>query len=214
MLRIWGRRDALNVQKVLWFAGELGIDYEHVPAGGDFGRLDDPDFRALNPHGMIPVLEDDGVAVWESHTVLRYMAERFGGARFWPDVRARAAIEPWMDWHQTSFQPSFATGLLWGYFRTPEDQRDGSAIRRAEATCAEHLIRIDGLLADREWLAGDAFSLADVPLGTCLYRYFEMDVAHPDVPNVRRWYARLCERPAYQANVMTPFEHLRGRLSF
>lgn len=214
MLRVWGRRNSFNVQKVLWLVGELGLAYEHVPAGGDFGRLDEPDFRALNPHGRVPVIEDEGVAVWESHAILRHLAERYGASRFWPDLAARAAIEPWMDWHQTSFQPAFGAGLFWGWFRTPEAQRDWPAIRRAEAACAQHLGLIDAVLADRPYLAGEVLTLADIPLGTCLFRYFEMGLETPAVPRVRRWYARLAERPAYREHVMLRFEDLRGRLAF
>jgi glutathione S-transferase len=214
MLRIWGRGISINVQKVLWLAGELGVEFEHVPAGGDFGRLDEPEFRALNPFGKVPAIDDDGVAVWESHAILRYLAERYGADRFWPDLVARTRIEPWLDWHQTTFQPPFAGGLLWGYFRTPEAQRNWPAIGRSEATCAELLRFVDRELADRPYLAGNELTLADIPLGACLYRYFEMDVMHPEAPNVARWYARLCERPAYRQHVMQPFEDLRGRLAF
>jgi len=214
MLKVWGRRNSFNVQKVLWLVGELGIEHEHVPAGGPFGRLDEPGFRALNPVGKIPVIEDDGTAVWESHAILRYLAERYGGERFWPSLPVRARIEPWMDWSQSTFQPDFGGGLFWGFFRTPEPERDWPAIHRAEAACADHLQLVDKVLADRPFLAGAEFSLADIPLGSCLFRYFGMEIAHPYVPNVTAWYERLCAREAYRLNVMLPFDDLRGRLAF
>jgi glutathione S-transferase len=214
MLKVWGRRNSLNVQKVLWLVGELGLEHEHIPAGGDHGRLDEADFRRMNPHGLVPVLQDDGVSVWESHSILRYLAERYGGTAFWPDLAQRARIEPWLDWAQTSFQPSFSTGLFWGYFRTPEDRRDWPAIRRNMETCARELQRVDELLEKREFLAGETFTLADIPLGACLFRYFGMGLERPALPNVERWYGRLCARPAYVDHVMLPFEDLRGRLAF
>lgn len=214
MLKLWGRANSFNVQKVLWLLGELGAPFEHIPAGGPFGRLDQPGFAALNPHRRVPVLEDDGVAVWESHAILRHLAERFGGARWWPDVAARAGILPWMDWHAASFQVPFGAGLMWGFYRTPPAQRDLAAIARAEAECAQRLQFLDGWLADRAFLAGEALTLGDIPLGACLFRYFEMGIETPDVPNVRAWYARLQGRPAYQAHVMQPFEELKGRLDF
>jgi glutathione S-transferase len=214
MLKLWGRANSFNVQKVLWLLAELEVPFEHIPAGGRFGRLDEPGFAALNPHRRVPVLEDGDVAVWESHAVLRHLAERFGGPRWWPDVAARAAILPWMDWHAASFQVPFGAGLFWGFYRTPEPQRDLAAIRRAEADCARQLTFLDGWLAQRPYLAGDELTLADVPIGTCLFRYFEMGVAYPDVPNVQAWYARLRARPAYQAHVMQPFADLKGRLAF
>lgn len=214
MLKVWGRRNSSNVQKVLWLAGELGLEYEHIPAGGPFGRLDEPEFRKLNPFGLVPAVDDDGVSVWESHTIVRYLAERHGGARFWPDVTTRARIEPWMDWHQTAFQPAFMGGLFWGYFRTPEPQRNWPAIRQAQANCARLLEFVDGQLAERSWLCGDDFSIADIPLGSAMYRYFALDLPKPDIPHVSRWYERLCAREPYREHIMLPFDELRGRLAF
>jgi glutathione S-transferase len=211
---VWGRRNSLNVQKVLWLVGELGLPHQHVPAGGDFGRLDEPDFRSMNPHGLVPVIEDNGVTVWESHAILRYLAEAHGGERFWPGLAGRSRIEPWMDWAQTSFQPSFSNGLFWGYYRTPDDQHDWPAIRKHIAVCSYELSVLDGILARQAFVAGDDFSLADMPIGTCMFRYFALDLPRPDLPNVERWFGRLQTRPAYREHVMLPFDDLRGRLVF
>lgn len=214
MLRVWGRRNSFNVQKVLWLCGELGLAHAHVEAGGAFGGLDDPGFRQLNPHGKVPVIEDDGVVVWESHAILRYLAAQYGGRQFWrPDAAARSVDDRWMDWAQTALQPAFMD-LFWGYYRTPEADRDWSAIRNALARCAGHWRLLDTILADRPFLSGDMFGLADIPAGTALYRTFTLDVEWPEVPNVRAWYGRLAERTAYRAHVMLPYEDLRGRTAF
>src|ERR1700739_1511342 len=115
MLRIWGRRSSFNVQKVLWLVGELGLAHEHIPAGGSFGRLDEPAFRAMNPHGKVPVIEDGDVPGWESHAILRYLAARYGRGAFWSDDPAeRSHAERWMDWAQTVLQPTFLMGIFWG----------------------------------------------------------------------------------------------------
>lgn len=212
MLRIWGRRSSFNVQKVLWLADELGLAYEHVPVGGDLGGVDTPEFRALNPHGRVPVLQDGGVTVWESHAILRYLAARFGPGTFWADdpaVRARA--DGWMDWAQTALQPAFLGGVFWGYYRTPEEQRNWPAIRAALAECAAQFRLLDAALAAGPFLAGDDLTLADIPAGTTLYRYFELDIARPPLPNVEAWYARLRLRPAYRDHVMAPFDELKGK---
>jgi glutathione S-transferase len=215
MLRIWGRRSSANVQKVLWLAAELGLDYQHVPVGGSFGGLDEPSFRAMNPHGRIPVLQDGDSAIWESHTILRYLATRYGDGALWPaDPLARARMDAWMDWAQTAFQPDFLNGIFWGYFRTPEPQRNWPAIRDSVKRCDRHMARLDAILARHPFLSGDSFSLADIPLGTLLYRYHELDIELPRAPHVETWYGRLQDRPAYGEHVMISFEEMRGRLSF
>lgn len=215
MLKIWGRRSSFNVQKVLWLAGELNLAHEHIPAGGSFGRLDEPAFRALNPHGRVPVLQDGDLAVWESHAILRYLAARYGQKQFCSDdAGERSRADAWMDWSQTALQPAFLTGVFWGFFRTPEPQRDWPAIRSSLARCADHFRLLDSILETRPFLLGERLSLADIPAGTSLYRYFELEIERPAVPHVEAWYRRLAERPAYRAHVMVPFEELRGRLDY
>ncbi|HKU96057.1 MAG TPA: glutathione S-transferase [Vineibacter sp.] len=217
MLKVWGRRSSFNVQKVLWLVGELGLAHEHIPAGGDFGRLDEPAFRMLNPHERVPVIEDGDLAVWESQAILRYLAARYGRGRFWSDDPAeRSQVDRWMDWSQTALQPDFLNGVFWGYYRTPEAQRNATAIAKSIARCAAHFRRLDSVLATRPFLCGDQLSLADIPAGTSLYRYFELDleIERPDVPHVVAWYQRLQERPAYREHVMVPFGELRGRLDY
>jgi glutathione S-transferase len=215
MLKVWGRRSSFNTQKVLWLVDELGLAHEHVPAGGSFGRLDEASFRALNPHGRVPVIEDGDAVVWESHACLRYLAARYGRAGFWADDPAdRAVIDGWMDWSQTALQPDFLMGVFWGFYRTPEAQRDQPAINKSLARCAAHFRLLDGMLKTRPFLLGERLSLADIPIATSLYRYFELDIERPDLPNVAAWYRRLQERPAYRQHVMLPFGELYGRLDY
>ncbi len=214
MLKIWGRRSAFNVQKVLWLIDELGLEHRHIEAGGAAGGLDDPAFLAMNPHGRVPVIDDGGTVVWESHSILRYLAARYGAGRFWSENPAvRALAERWMDWSQTALQRDFMD-LFWGFVRTPVARRDGAAIDRATANCAAHFRLLDGELSQRDWLAGADFTLADIPAGTSLYRYFEMEIDRPEVPHVRAWYERLASRPAYRAQIMRPFGELVGRQDY
>jgi glutathione S-transferase len=213
MLTVWGRRSSFNVQKVMWLIGELGLEHRHIDAGGDFGGLDTPDFLAMNPHGRIPVIRDDDAIVWESHAILRYLAARHGAGRFWPDdPAARVRVDGWMDWSQTTLQPDFLVGVFWGFFRTPEDKRNWLAIRAALARCARDFEKLDRLLEGRSFLLGDALTLADITAGTSLYRYFELQIERPQLPQVERWYRTLQARPAFFDHVMIPFEELRGRL--
>src|SRR5579863_3441712 len=191
MLRVWGRRNSFNVQKVLWLIGELGLEYEHIPAGGEFGRLDEPQFRQRNPHGRIPVLEHDDQAIWESHAILRYLSARFGSGQFWPESpTARAKSDSWMDWAQTSLQPSFLNGVFWSYYRTPEKQRDWSKIRAG----LERSNALFGVLDQNlqgPFLLGEQMALADIAIGTHLYRFFELDLERPGLPKVEAYYDRL-----------------------
>ncbi len=213
MLTIWGRPSSFNTQKVMWLADELGLDYRHVPAGGSFGGLDTTQFLAMNPHGRVPVIEDGKTVVWESHAILRYLAARDGGGEFWrEDPGARALVDAWMDWSQTRLQPDFLNGVFWAFYRTPDHLRNWAEIRKNVAGCARNFQLLNRVLADRPYLCGDAISLADIPAGTALYRYFEIDIERPSVPNVEAWYRRLQDRPAYRQRVMLPFDELRGRL--
>ena len=215
MLTIWGRKSSFNLQKVMWLIGELQLVHRHIEVGGQFGGLDTPEFRAMNPHGKVPVIEDDGVVVWESHAILRYLAARHGGGPFWRDDPAeRSLSDRWMDWSHTTLQPDFLTGVFWGFYRTPEAQRDLPAIKNKVALCARHFTLLDRHLADRAFMLGDALTLADIPIGTNLYRYFNLAIDRPSVPNVEAWYARLQARGAYRAHVMVPFQELYGRLDF
>ncbi len=214
MIEIWGRASAFNVQKVLWALDELGLAYRRIEAGGAAGGLADPQFLAFNPHGRIPVLRDGATVVWESHSIVRYLAAAYGAGNLWPrDAAERSLADRWMDWALATLQPDFMA-LFWGYFRTPEAERDARAVEAAKTHCAAGFAMLDAHLARQPYLAGQAFTMGDIPAATALYRYFEMGVATPPLPQVRAWYARLAERPAYREHVMRPFDELRGRRDF
>jgi glutathione S-transferase len=214
MIRLFGRRSSLNVQKALWAVGELGLAHEHVDAGGSAGGLDRPEFLAMNPNGRVPVIDDGGVTIWESQAIVRYLAAKYGSDALWqPDPAERSLADRGMDWAQATWQPDFMA-LFWGYWRTPERARHLERIERARAACASHLAIADAHLAKHDFLAGSRFTIGDIPLGTALYRYFEMGLPTPEVPHVRAWYARLSERAPYREHVMRSFEDLRGRLDF
>jgi glutathione S-transferase len=214
VLTIWGRRNSFNVQKVMWLTGELGMEHRHVPLGGDFGGRDAPEFLAMNPHGLVPVIDDGGVVVWESHAILRYLAGRYGVGRFWSDDPAeRSKWDRWLEAGR-GLQEDFLNGVFWGFYRAPEPQRDRPAIERALKRSAERLAIIDGQLEGRAYLLGDELTLADIPAGAMLYRWFGLEIDRPRLPNVEAWYARLQTRPAYREHVMVPFDDLKGRLAF
>jgi len=214
MLKVWGRPSAYNVQKVLWFIDELGIGFEHVNIGSAAGELDSKEFLAMNPNGRIPVIKDDGLYVWESNTIIRYLASTYGRPLYWVENPAdRTFVERWMDWELASLQPNFLS-LFWGYFRTPVSQRDSNKIEYFMKRCERNLTILNKHLMNNRYVAGAEFTIGDISAGTLLYRYFNMGVDVPELPNVRIWYQRLSDRPAYKNNILVPFEELKGRLEF
>jgi len=204
MLKIWGRKNSSNVRKALWCAEELGLAYETQDAGGAFGVVDTPEYRAMNPNGRIPVIEDDGFVLWESNTIVRYLAARHAAGSNWfpADVQARASAEKWMDWTTSSFAEPFRQ-VFWGVLRTPADQQDWVAINAAQKNCEQLLSMVDQALAQKPYLSGDEIGAGDIPLGSFIYAWFEMPIERAPMPHLQAWYARLKQRPAYQKAVMT-----------
>lgn len=213
MIQIWGRKTAFNVQKVLWLLEELHVPYTLVPIGGPLGGNQTPSYLAMNPHGKVPVLQDEHGTIWESHTILNYVAAQYGSPLFWdPDPMIRAKIGEWMDWGQTALQPSFLNGIFFGYYRTPAEKRDWESIRFYMARVAKQFGILDQELQKSPYLGGDTLSLADIAVGTILYRYYELDLEKPSLPQVERWYALLQERQAFRDTVMVPFDFMFGDL--
>jgi glutathione S-transferase len=214
MLKIWGRRSSANVQKAMWMIGELNLAHEHTQAGGPYGLVNTPEFRAMNPNGLVPVINDDGMIMWESNAIVRYLAAQYGGEIFWPaDPRVRAHIDQWMDWSATSYQPHIV-GLFWAYWRAPENQRNPQQIKSLQEATARDLIMIGQTLANQPFITGDKFTIADIPIATHLYRYYTMGLPTPKLPNIESYYARVQERAAYREHVMISYEELRGKLTF
>ena len=214
MLKLWGRSNSYNVQKVLWLLDELSVDYENVNIGSIAGDLDSEEFLSLNPLGLIPVIQDENQTVWESITILRYIASKYGAKDFWSDnTYERSNYERLMDWELEKLQPDFL-GLFWGYYRTPEDQRNLENIEHFKVRCQKNINILDKLLEDSKYMVGSKFSLADIVVGTSFYRYYNMGIEIPEYKNVNKWYHRLSERDSYQRKIAVPFKELRGRLEF
>ncbi len=211
MLTLYGRATSSNVQAVMWALAELGLDYERIDRGETFGGLDTAEFRAMNPHGRIPVLMDgDGPAIFESGAILRYLGGRYGAAPFWPgDPAERAQVDMWAEWAKIEVANRFTGPVFWRVVRTPEARHDKPAIRAAVDRLERELATADAVLATRPYLAGDALSLADIPLGHVLYRYFDIDIARRDLPDLAAYYRRLTERAAYRETVMVSYAMLR-----
>jgi glutathione S-transferase len=201
---IWGRGNSVNVQKVLWCCDEMAVEYRRIDAGRAFGVVNTPAYRNLNPNGLVPTLVDDGFVLWESNAIVRYLAAKHGAGSLWPDdSRTRADADRWMDWQITSFWPAIHA-LFLGLVRTPPDQRDGQAIEASRLKTAEVLGIVDAHLSSRPFLAGDAFTMGDIPLGCGIWRWMALPIERPRLRGVQRWFDSLSERPAYRKNVMLP----------
>ena len=194
-MRVIGRADSANVQKVIWCCAELGIAYEREDIGGKFGGNHEPDYLALNPNGLVPTMVQDDFALWESNTIIRYLASR--NRRLIPeDLRARAEVERWMDWQLTMVAPPHVP-LFVGLVRTLPEERDWDKINEGRDRTARVFSILDEVLKNRGWVAGDEFSVADIALGPFVYRWFEMDIEREDLPHLERWYHWLRERPPF-----------------
>ncbi|MCW2309235.1 glutathione S-transferase family protein [Rhodobium gokarnense] len=203
-MKIWGRENSTNVRKVLWCAEEVGLDYEHIPAGGAFGIVGSPEYRALNPNGLVPCLEDDGLVLWESNAIVRYLARRYGEPPFAPaDPRQWAAADKWMDWTSLSFAVPFRD-LFWNLVRCSAEDRDSAAMERGGEQCAQLMGMADAALEEHPWFSGEDFGIGDIPLGCIAYAWFSMPIDRPGLSRLEGWYVRLSDRPAYQKAVMTP----------
>lgn len=211
MITVWGRATSSNVQKVMWTAAELGTAVERHNVGGAFGGLNTAEYRALNPHMRIPTVRfEDGVTMWESNAVVRFMARRDPARTLWPlGGQAEADAEMWAEWahHACAFH---VTALFWAVVRTAPSQRDGNLVHRHLKAATEALTLADGILAERPFLAGPSLTIADIIFGHILYRYYEMDLDRTALPNVASYYSRLTERSAYEEHVMVDFSSLRA----
>lgn len=210
MLKIWGRTTSVNVQKVMWTIAELGIPHERIDAGGAFGRTDTPEYLAMNPNKLIPTLEDGDFSMFESSAIVRYLARKHGMGRLLPaDEQTAARADQWMEWSTTTLYPDITVSIFLGLIRTPAKDRNTQTIEASIKRAGEKLAILDAVLKNRLYILGDTLTLADIPAGSMMYRYFTLPIARPALPNVEAWYARLAERPAYRDHVMVDYSALR-----
>ena len=173
--------------------------------------VDTDAFKQMNPNSLVPVLIDGGgQPIFESASILRYLADQYGDDVFWPkDAAARAQVDKWAEWAKWNFGHIFITTVFWKLVRTPADEIDHNAVAAALVTVETMLAIADAKLATSIYLAGDEFTLADIALGYCLYRYYDNYVLRRDLPHLRRYYDLLCQRPAYRSHVMVSYDELR-----
>jgi glutathione S-transferase len=209
MLKIWGRNTSINVQKVMWAIGELGIPHERIDVGGAFGRTKDPFYLAMNPNSLVPTLEeDDGFTLWESNSIVRYLAAKHGAGTLEPaDPHERARASQWMDWMLTVCAPAIHP-LFWGLIRTPPEKQDQAKIAEARDKTAAALRMLDTQLGKTRFAAGDTFSMGDIPVGLITYRFRKLvpDRTGMGLDNLERWFLGLEQRKAFKEQILpVPF---------
>jgi len=204
MLTIWGRTTSINVQKVLWTCGELGLDYERIDAGLAFGVNNTPEYKAMNPNGLVPTIDDDGFILWESHAIVRYLARKHGVGKLWPtDPVTAADADRWMDWYHTTLFVGVRV-MFQTLIRTPPEKRNMVEVEenRKKAEAAFRLL--EAHLAKNDYMTGRTFTMGDIPVGVATYRWLNLPIERPAMPAVERWHARLAERPAFRERCMLP----------
>jgi glutathione S-transferase len=205
MLKIWGRTTSSNVQKVLWTCAELGITYDRVDHGGPFGGNRDPEYLKLNPNGLVPTVIDGDLVMWESNTICRYLCNTHpnGGSLYPSDFAARTHVERWMDW-QLSVIGAPMGALLQGLIRSTPETRDAGAIEAARRRAITAWEIVDDALADQPYLGGQSLSLAEIVMGTHIYRWFNYPIERPQMPRLQAWYERCLERPGFKSHIVMP----------
>ena len=203
MIKIWGRNSSSNVQKAMWAVGELELECKRIDIGGAFGKNKEPSYLAMNPNGMVPTLEEeDGFLLWESNSVVRYLAGKYdkNGVLEPKDAKQRALASQWMDWQLSVVGPAI-TPAFWGLIRTPPEKRDQSAIKTSQERTIAAMQILDAQLAKAAYVAGPTFSYGDIPVGVMCYRYRQLVPERPAMPHLDRWYDAIAKRNAFQDHV-------------
>ncbi|WGI26978.1 glutathione S-transferase family protein [Halomonas alkaliantarctica] len=206
MITLWGRNNSTNVKKVRWALEELELPFEQIQAGLQHGVNNTPDYLAMNPNGLVPLLKDDATdsLLWESNAIIRYLAAQYGQSKLWIEEPAkRAQMEKWMEWANSTLTPNHRK-ILMGFVRTPPEKRDNAAIEAAVKESEALFAIMDNALADQAWFSGEAFGLADIALAPFVYNMLNSGLTWQTHSNLERWYQQLTEIPSFQKVVMIP----------
>jgi glutathione S-transferase len=203
-MKIWGRVNSINVMKVLWCADECGLKYDRTDVGMAFGGNDQKWYLDMNPNGVVPTIEDGGRVIYESNTIVRYLAAKYGAGTLWPnDPGVRSEADRWMDWQNSTVNGPMRDAF-WGLIRTAPEKRDMAAITKSAAAAGKVWARLDQKLEGKLYVAGQHFTMGDIPVGCFIHRWYALPIERPELKNVKAWYERLKTRPAYAKYVMAP----------
>jgi glutathione S-transferase len=196
MLHIWGRITSINVRKVVWAVQECGVPYQRTDAGRAFGIVQTAAYKALNPNALVPALQDGELVLWESNVIVRYVLAKYGPQGLYPsDLAARFDAERWMDWQQTTLNRAGGQAFV-QWIRTAPEKRDMAAIAASVAATEPLLHLLDTHLQTHTYMAGDHFTMADIPIACEVHRWRNLPQPHPHLPALERWYHTVSNRPA------------------
>jgi len=205
MLQIYGRRNSNQVIQLMWAVEELGLEHKRHNLGGSFGGLDTEEYGKLNPNRLIPTIDDNGFVLWESYAIIRYLCRQYGQGSLWPDNPHQAALaDQWMEWTNSRFMGTFFP-VFWGLIRTAREDQAPEKITQSAQSTGKLLEIVENNLDGKKYLTGDQLTMGDIPLGSMMFKYYQLDIKRPPLPNIEAWYARLCARKAYQRHAMKPF---------
>ncbi|WP_050479228.1 glutathione S-transferase family protein [Herbaspirillum rhizosphaerae] len=198
MLIVFGKASSINVRKVLWCCDELNLPFQREDWGSGFQSTQVPEFLALNPNALVPVIDDDGFVLWESNSIIRYLANRYGNDSFYPrHPQARACTDQWMDWQATNLNNSWSYAFM-SLVRNSPTHQDPQQVAASVANWNRHIgILEQRLQATGAYVAGDRFTLADIPIGLSINRWLATPLERPDYPAVSAYFQRLTERPGF-----------------
>jgi glutathione S-transferase len=205
VLTIYGRTNSVNVQKVLWCLAELRLEYVRIDAGLEHGKNTETWYLALNPNGKVPLFVDGSFTLWESNTIVRYLAGKHGLGTLCPaSLESRALAERWMDWQLSTLVSPVST-VFQNLIRRPPQQRDAAAIERNVREGNRAMAILDEYLTNRPYVAGAEFTMGDIPVGATAHRWLEIPgIERPPLGAVRAWRARLEQRPGFREHVRLP----------
>jgi glutathione S-transferase len=205
VLTIYGRTSSVNVQKVMWCLGELGVACERIDAGLAHGKNTEPWYLALNPNGRVPLLQDGDFSLWESNSIVRYLCAKHDHGGLYPaSPQRRSHAERWMDWQLSTLVEPVSI-VFRNIVRRPPAERDTGAVTVATQQVQAALTLLDRHLAERPYVAGDRFTMGDIPAGATVHRWLELpEIDRRPWPALQAWRARLAARPAFREHVMLP----------
>ena len=202
MLKILGRSNSSNVEKVLWCCDELELDYHREDIGGPFGGNKEPEYLALNPNSTVPTMIEDDFVLWESNSIVRYLAEKSGENPFYPSsLQIRASAGRWMDW-QLAVMHRAHVPVFVAMTRTPPEKRNLEKLAADRKVWSSAMAILDTYLGETAYISGPDFTFGDIPVGISAFRWFALDIEREDFSNLLRWYNLLSERPAFRKNVI------------